>query len=89
MRPAAEGGGRGCVEFDPVPSEPPKTRSAVKKQARRGLEIARLARMDSQIRVNHLILANRCRVPELNPFLLESCFGGLKIANCRSGAICP
>ena len=40
-----------------------------------------------QIRANRLILANRFRVPELNPFFCESLFGGLKIANRRFEAI--
>ena len=33
--------------------------------------MARFARIDSQIRANHLILANRFRVPELNPFFAK------------------
>ena len=33
---------------------------------------------------NRLILANRLRVPELNPFFCESRFGGLEIANRAS-----
>ena len=50
--------------------------------------MARFARIDSQIRANRLILANRFRVPELNPFFCElSGFGGLKIANRRFAAI--
>ena len=49
--------------------------------------MARFARIDSQIRANRLILANRFRVPELNPFLGESRFGGPKIANRRFEAI--
>ena len=44
--------------------------------------MARLGRIDSQIRANRLILANRFRVPELKPFFFcESRFGGQKIAN--------
>ena len=31
--------------------------------------MARFARMDSQIRANRLILANRFKVADLNPFL--------------------
>ena len=49
--------------------------------------MARFARIDSQIRANRLILANRFRVPELNPFFCESRFEGLKIANRRFEAI--
>ena len=49
--------------------------------------MARFARIDSQIRANRLILANRFRVPELNPFFCESRFGGLIIANLRFEAI--
>ena len=45
--------------------------------------MARFARIDSQICANCLILANRFRAPELNPFFCESCFGGRKIANHR------
>ena len=41
--------------------------------------MARFARIDLQIRANRLILANRFRVPELNPLL--------KIANRRFEAI--
>ena len=33
--------------------------------------MARFARIDSQIRANRLILANRFRVPELNPFFAK------------------
>ena len=36
------------------------------------------------IRANRLILANRFRVPKLNPFICKSRFEGLKIANRRS-----
>ena len=43
--------------------------------------MARFARIDSQICANRLILANRFRVPELDPFFCESRFVGLKIAN--------
>ena len=49
--------------------------------------MARFARIDSQIRANRLILANRFGVPELNPILCESRFGGLKSANRRFEAI--
>ena len=49
--------------------------------------MAPFARIDSQIRANFLILANRFRVPELNPFFCESHFGGQKIANRRFEAI--
>ena len=45
--------------------------------------MARFARIDSQIRANHLILANRMRVPKLNPFLCESRFGAQQLANRR------
>ena len=46
-------------------------------------------RIDSQIRAHRLILANRFRVPELQPLFCESLFGGLifKIANRRFEAI--
>ena len=44
--------------------------------------MARFARIDSQIRADHLIRANRLRVPELNPFFCESRFGAVK--NCES-----
>ena len=43
--------------------------------------MARFARIDSQIRANRLILANRFRVPKLNPLFCESRFEGLKIVN--------
>ena len=43
--------------------------------------MARFARIDSQIRANRLILANRFRVPEPNPFFCEYRFGGAK--NCE------
>ena len=49
--------------------------------------MARFARIDSQIRANCLILANRFGVPELEPFFCESRFGGLNIANRRFEAI--
>ena len=49
--------------------------------------MARFARIDSQIRADRLILANRFKFPEPNPFLCELRFGGLKIANCRFEAI--
>ena len=49
--------------------------------------MARFARIDSQIRANRLILANRFRVPKLNPFFCESqVWGGLN-ANRRFEAI--
>ena len=38
--------------------------------------MARLARIDLQIRANRLILANRFRVPELNPFFANRAAGG-------------
>ena len=49
--------------------------------------MARFARMNSQIRTNRLILANRFRVPELDPFLRISIRGAKKIANRRFEAI--
>ena len=49
--------------------------------------MARFARIDSQIRANRLILADRFKFPELNPFPCESRFGGLTIANRRFEAI--
>ena len=49
--------------------------------------MARSARIDSQIRANHLILANRFRVPELNPLFANRASEGLKIANRRFEAI--
>ena len=49
--------------------------------------MARFARIDSQIRANRLILANRFSVPDLNPLFCESPFGGLKIANRSFEAI--
>ena len=53
--------------------------------------MARFARLDLQIRANRLILANRFRVPELNPFFVNHASGGgggrLKIANHRFEAI--
>ena len=51
--------------------------------------MARFARIDSQIRANRLILANRFRVPGLNPFLANraSGGGGANIANRRFEAI--
>ena len=50
--------------------------------------MARLARIDLQIRVNRLILANRFRLPELKPlFANRTSGGGLKIANRRFEAI--
>ena len=39
-------------------------------------EMARFARIDSQIRANRLILANRFRVPELNPFFANRTLRG-------------
>ena len=50
-------------------------------------EMARLERIDSQIRENRLILANRFRVPELNPFFPIRASRELKIANRRFEAI--
>ena len=44
--------------------------------------MARVARIDSQIRANRLILANRFGVPELNPFFLRSALQGAK--SCES-----
>ena len=42
--------------------------------------MARFVRIASQIRANRLILANRLRVPELNPlFFCGSRFGALKL----------
>ena len=49
--------------------------------------MARFARIDSRIRANRLILANRSRVPELNPFFANRASGGLKRANRRFEAI--
>ena len=49
--------------------------------------IRRFARIDSQIRANRLIFANRVKVPKLNPFFCESRFRGLTIANRRFEAI--
>ena len=49
--------------------------------------MARFARIDLQVCANRLILANRFRVPELNPFFSESGFGGVKIANRRGEVI--
>ena len=43
--------------------------------------MARFARIDSQIRANRLVLANRFRLPELNPFLRIALRGPL---NCES-----
>ena len=40
--------------------------------------MGRFARIDSQIRTNRLILANRFRVPELNPFFANRASGGYK-----------
>ena len=64
-------------------------RGSEKGLSRRHLEGARFARIDSQIRANRLTLANRLRVPELNPFFLriELRIVGLKIANRRVEAI--
>ena len=50
--------------------------------------MARFARIDSQIRANRLILANRFRVPKLNLLFCESLFEGLKFASRRLEAIC-
>ena len=50
--------------------------------------MARCARIDSQIRANRLILANRFRVSRTaEPFFCESHVGALKIANRRFAAI--
>ena len=52
--------------------------------------MARFARIDSQIRADRQILANRLRVPKLNPFFLRFALrggGGAKIANRRFEAI--
>ena len=49
--------------------------------------MARFARIDSQIRADRLILANRFRVPELNPFFANRASEGLKFANRRFEAI--
>ena len=50
--------------------------------------MARFAQIDSQIRADRLMLANRFRVPEqLNPLFQESRFGGLKLVNRRFEAI--
>ena len=50
--------------------------------------MARFARIDVQIRANHLILANRFRTETgLKPFFCESHFRGLKLANRRFEAI--
>ena len=49
--------------------------------------MARFARIDWQIRANCLILANRFRVPELNPIFANRASGGLNIANRRFEAI--
>ena len=49
--------------------------------------MALFARIDSQIRANRPILANRFRVPKLNPFFANRASGGLKIANRRFEAI--
>ena len=46
--------------------------------------MARFARIDSQIRADRPILANRLGVPKLNPFFLRIALrGGLKTANRR------
>ena len=49
--------------------------------------MARFARINSQIRANQAILANRFRVPELNPLSLQIALCGVKIANRRFEAI--
>ena len=49
--------------------------------------MARFARIDSQIRANRLILANRFRAPELNPFFANCTSRGLRVANRRFEAI--
>ena len=43
--------------------------------------MTRFARIDSKIRAGRLILANRFRVPELNPFFANRASGG---ENCES-----
>ena len=48
--------------------------------------MARFARIDSQIRANRLILANRFRVPELNPLFANGASGD-KNENRRFEAI--
>ena len=45
--------------------------------------MARFARIDSQIRANRLILANRFGVSELNPVFANRASGVAKIANRR------
>ena len=47
----------------------------------------RFALIDSQIRTNRLIHANRLRVPELNPLSCESRFGALKHCELQVEAI--
>ena len=50
--------------------------------------MARFARIDSQIRADRLILANRFTVAELNPFLANRASGGgVKLGNRRLEAI--
>ena len=49
--------------------------------------MARFAQTDSEIRANRLILANRFRVPELNPFFANHASRGLKIAKISFEAI--
>ena len=49
--------------------------------------MAQFARIVSQIHANRLILANRFRIPELNPFFGDRASEGLKIANRRFEAI--
>ena len=51
-----------------------------------GPQMARFARIDSQIRANHLIVANRSGFL-LNPFFANRVLGGLKIANGSFEAI--
>ena len=52
-----------------------------KSRGGEGEEKQWFARIDSQIRANHLILANRLGVPELNPFLRIGLQGA---KNCES-----
>ena len=49
----------------------------------------RFKRLDSQIRANRLILADRFRVPELNPFFANCAWGAkeLRIAGLRRFAL--
>ena len=49
--------------------------------------MARFARIDSQIRANRLILANRFQGSQTEPFFANRASGGLTIANRRFEAI--